>query len=167
MSATDPAAAPVDVNPPLTVGWQGETWQLSGLSPSPMIMLELAHLSESGADTEQQEAYALIFELLEELVHPDDWARFRRFARRHRIEGNELMHGFAKLATEAVVDHPSKRSSVSPDGPPSTASSSRAASSVVAADPMKSPAEIIEDLNLRGRADLAQIVRQSQELQPA
>lgn len=151
----------------LTVDWQGETWQLSGLSPSPMIMLELAHLSEAGADTEQQEAYALIFELLEELVHPDDWTRFRRFARRHRISGDDLMHGFAKAATEAVIDHPSKRSSVSPDGPPATDSSSRVDSSSPAAERVKDPVEVIEDLNLRGRPDLAQIVRQRAELQPA
>jgi hypothetical protein len=163
----DEPTAPDEVNAGLTLEWHGEVWRLSGEMPSQMLMLEMAHLAEAGADTEHQEAFALIFEMLEELVHPDDWTRFRRHARRVRATGDDLMYKFAGPATEAIVGHPTKRSSSSSDGPQPTHSSSTAASSPAATVQPKGPAEVIEDLNRRGRSDLAQMVRQRHALQPA
>lgn len=166
----DEAGAATDqdeVNPALTLTWHDELFRLSGQAPSQMLMLEMAHLAEAGADTEHQEAYALIFEMLEELVHPDDWARFRRHARRVRATGDDLMYNFAGPATEKIVGHPTKRSSALSDGPLRTRSSSTAASSAPAIEQPKGPAEVIDDLNGRGRSDLAQMVRQRQALLPA
>lgn len=163
----DEATEPPEVNDGLTLTWHDEVFRLSGEPPSQMLMLEMAHLAEAGADTEEKEAYALIFEMLQELVHPDDWSRFRRVARRDRASGDDLMYQFAGPATEAIVGHPTKRSSASSDGPPRTRSSSTAASSAPATEQPKGPLEVIEDLNLRGRPDLAQMVRQRHALQPA
>lgn len=147
----------------LTLEFKGETFRLSGQPPSHMAMLELAHLSEDGADTEERAAFAAIYNLIEDLVHPDDWGRFRKHARAVRASGDELMFEFARPATQAVVDRPSKRSSDSSDGPQRTEPSSTAVSSEPATPQIKSPFEVIEDLNRKGRPDLALVVRRRQE----
>lgn len=145
------------------IDFKGEWFRLSGEPPSQMAMMELAAYAEAGADTLDQAAMAVILDVLHDLVHADDWSRFKSHARRSRATGDELMMDFAKRATEAVVDRPSKRSSDASDGPLRTVPSSTVASSSPAPPVLKSPDEIIGEMNGRGRPDLALVVRRRQD----
>lgn len=105
--------------------------------------------------TDAMEAMDAALTLLEQCVHPDDWDRFERVTTEHHVGQEEYMR-FAGRVMSLLASRPTGRSSDSSDGPLITEPSSTVVSS--------SPASaVIEDLNGRGRPDLAQVVRMRQE----
>lgn len=163
MSGDVVALEPVEDDDSVVLEFKGEWFRLSGEAPSQMAMMELAAYAEAGADTMDQAAMAVILDVLHDVVHEDDWSRFKAHARRTRATGDELMMDFTKRAVEAVVDRPSKRSSDASGGPQRTVPSSTGASSAPASPTLKSPDEIIGEMNDRGRPDLALVVRRRQD----
>lgn len=89
---------------------------------SELAVVELGALAEAGEDSETVRAAGVIRGLLAEIVHPEDWAKFRGVCSRFRLDGEKL----AEFAMTVVRDDlPTVRPSVSSDGPLSTDSRSK------------------------------------------
>lgn len=136
---------------PRTIEYAGERFALAdriGLMP----LMRFAHLAKSGVDSDDMEGLDAMYALLKQCFTDEAWGDFERAAERQRADGEELM-GVVKQAIEAIAARPTGRPSDSSGGPESTSESSAGDSS--------SP--VVDQLERRGRPDLALIVRQAEE----
>lgn len=134
-----------------TIPFHGEDYRLAdkmGLMP----LMRFAKLARSGLDSQEMEGLAAMYDLLEQCIDPEDWARFEAAATRERDQGDELMAVVTK-AIELMAARPTLRSSDSSDGPPNTSGSSTGGSS--------SP--VVRRLEQQGRAAQALIVEEAIE----
>lgn len=121
-----------------------------------MPLMRFAVVAQSGVDSNDLEGLAAMHGLLEQAVHPDDWARFQQHATDSRADGDELMEFVGKVMA-VMAGRPTSRSSDSSDGPRVIEPSS----TVVSSSP--GTARVIEMFNDKGRPDLALLVRKRQE----
>lgn len=56
-----------------------------------------------------------VFYVLQDAVHEDDWAEFRKFARENKIDASEILD-FANAALEALAGRPTEDATGSSDG---------------------------------------------------
>lgn len=117
-----------------------------------MALMRFAKVAQSGVDSSTLAGMAALYDVLAQMIHPDDWPRFEAHADRQHAEGDELL-GVVQDVFAAMAGRPTGRSSDSSGGPQIIEPSSTAGSS--------SP--VIARLNGQGRPDLALLVRKRQE----
>jgi hypothetical protein len=146
------------------VRFQGEAF-LAEFPVPPMALMEFAHIAADGVDSSDIEGYAAMYDLLESVIKPEDWDRFKRHAKKTRATDADLQELVGKVVS-GQTERPTGRPSDSSDGPTGTDLKSESA-------PEPSPSE--EPLHARvirmhekaGRPDKALIVLQAQEQQAA
>jgi hypothetical protein len=72
------------------VTFLGEVYRIAdkvGLMP----MMKFAHASSTQLDTGDMEGLAAIYAMLQDCIHPDDWARFERDAITKKAEADDLL----------------------------------------------------------------------------
>lgn len=124
-----------------------------------MALMEFGKLAESGdVDDDPMAQLAVIYDFLEQAVHPQDWKAFKRHAIATKADEEQLLE-FTGKALALIDARPTRRSSDSSDGPRAIEPSSPVASS----SPDTAEARVIEMFNSEGRPDLALMVRKRQE----
>jgi hypothetical protein len=82
-----------------------------------MPLLRFAKLAEAGADTQDMEALAAMYDLIQQCVAEDEWMRFQSHATKVKAGDAEFME-FVRTAMEVMSKkRPTTRSSDSSDGP--------------------------------------------------
>lgn len=130
--------------------FSGESFRIAdriGLMP----LMRFAKVAQSGVDADDMAGLAAMYDLLEQCLADDEWARFQAHADKVRADGDELMALVAEVF-EVLSQRPTSRPSDSSDGPPTTSENS--------ADDSSSP--VVSRLVTQGRRDLAQIVEQAE-----
>lgn len=117
-----------------------------------MPLLRFAHLAKQGVDSDDMEGLVAIYDLLVNVIAPEDWEAFEQHAVDVRAEGDDLMLVVTQ-AIEMISSRPTERPSVSSDGPGRTSPSS----------PGDSSSRVIRRLEKEGRPSIALMVRQAQE----
>jgi hypothetical protein len=136
---------------PRTIEFLGKTFPLAGRIGL-MPVMRFAKAAKSGLDSLDMEALAVLFDLLEQCIAPEEWVRFQDHADEQRADGDDLL----KVVTdtfEVLSARPTRRPSNSSDGPATTAARSTASDF----------AGVIERMERKGRPDLAVMVTQAQE----
>lgn len=140
-----------------TVEWLGEQFHVADRVSS-LTVMRFAKLAKSNIDVAQMEGLAAMYDLLEQCVHPDDWARFEAHADDQRADGEQLL-AVVKQVFAVIAARPTRRSSDSSGGPRTIEPNSTDDSSL----PDTGPDRAIIRLNDQGRPDLARVIRLRQE----
>jgi hypothetical protein len=138
-----------------TVEFHGETYRIAdkiGLMP----LMRFAKTAQEGVDSNDMDGLVAMYDLMEQCLIDEDWAKFTTAATKHRADGEELM-AVVKQAIETMAERPTQRSSDSSDGPPSISGNSTADSSSL----------VVRRLEKQGRPDLALLVRRTEADQAA
>lgn len=138
---------------PKTVEFGGETFAVAERIGH-MALMRFAKAAQSGADSTDMAGLAAMYDLLEQCVEPQDWARFEKAADRTRADGEELMQVVVQVMT-SLTEHPTLQPSDSSDGLRVTEPNSTVDSS----------SRVMSRLN--GRPDLQLMVVQAQEARAA
>lgn len=96
----------------------GETetrWQEFRLSEDVGIMPLMEWAAASDRDVASADGLRAVFYVLQDAVHEDDWAEFRKFAREHKVDATTLLE-FANSALEALAGRPTEDATGSSDG---------------------------------------------------
>jgi hypothetical protein len=137
------------------ISFHGEHFHLAdqvGLMP----LMRFAKIAQDGVDSDDLAGLTAMYDLLQQCIVDEEWARFEVLATRHRDQGDELMQ-VVKQAIETMSARPTQRSSDSSDGPAPTSQSSTAGSS--------SP--VVRRLERQGRAAQALIVQEAEAARAA
>jgi len=134
-----------------TVDFLGEQFRVAERVGALPIM-RFAKAAKSGTDSNDMEGLVALYDLLAQVIHPDDWRRFEAHADAEHADGDQLL-AVVQAALAAVAGRPTGRSSDSSAGPQIIEPSST--------DDSSSP--VIHRLNEQGRPDLALLVRRRQE----
>lgn len=119
-------------------------------------LMRFAKVAKAGTDADEMAGLAAVYDLLGQVVDPDDWAAFEKHADASHADGDMLLE-VVKQAFVVIAARPTGRSSGSPGGPRTIEPSSTVGSS------SQDAAQVIEMFNQRGRGDLALLVRNRQE----
>lgn len=119
---------------------------------SALALMRFAKVASGGADTDEMTGLAAMYDLLQQVVNPADWAAFEEHADGVRAQPEDLL-AFIQEVFEILSDRPTGPPSVSTDGRQNTSEPSAAGSS--------SP--VITRLEAAGRPDLAAMVRQADQ----
>jgi hypothetical protein len=133
------------------VEFAGESFAMAkriGLMP----LMRFAKIAQGGVDSQELAGLAAMYDLLEQCIAPEDWARFQAAADRSRADDEELMAVVGEVI-ERLSDRPTRRPSDSSAGSPTTALKSTA-----------SPSSPVLQ-RLAGRQDLQAFVVAAQEAQ--
>lgn len=117
-----------------------------------MPLMRFAHLASAGVDSEDMEALAAMYDLLEQCLADEDWGRFQRAATKSRADGEALM-GVVQKAIEVIGERPTGPASDSSGGP--TVIEPKSVSVPVSSEPLR----LIRELEGQGRADKAEFVK--------
>lgn len=124
-----------------------------------LAVMRFAKIAKAGVDASELDGMVAMYDLLGQLIHPDDWSRFEDFADTQHADGDQLLE-LVQEVFALIAARPSGRSSDSSDGPRTIEPSS----TVVSSSPDTDPSEaVISRLNSAGRPDLALLVRRRQE----
>ena len=121
-------------------------------------IMRFAKVAKAGVDASELDGMAALYDLLEQVIHPDDWQKFERHADQQRADGEQLL-GVVQGVFELLAARPTGRSSDSSDGPRTIEPSSTADSS----SPDTGTTRVIGRFNDQGRPDLALLVRKRQD----
>lgn len=128
------------------IEFAGETFATAdkiGLMP----LMRFAKVAKAGADAQDMDGLAALYDLLKQCIAPADWQRFEDAADRTQAEGDELMGVIGKVF-EALSERPTRLPSDSSAGQTPTPPSSEDASYL----------RVVKRLEDEGRPDLALIV---------
>jgi hypothetical protein len=121
-----------------------------------MPMMRFAKVAKAGVDSDDLDGLAAMYDLLEQCIADDEWARFQAHADRTRADGDELM-SVVKRVFEVLSERPTRRPSDSSGGPLTTEPSSTDGSF----------SQVIAREEAAGRPDRALILVQAQEARAA
>jgi hypothetical protein len=79
------------------------------------IMPLMEWAAASDRDVASADGLRAVFYVLQDAVHEDDWAEFRKFAREEKVDATELLE-FANSALEALAGRPTEDATGSSDG---------------------------------------------------
>lgn len=132
-----------------TVTFHGDTFEV--VEPSQLALMEFASVAKTGADSDEMDGLAAMYELIRQCFDDTTWARFRASAMKHRSRGDELMEVVGQVFV-IFAGRPTSRLSVSTDGPSATAQNSTS--------DFATRAEILEP----GRPDLQVVLLRNMEM---
>lgn len=136
------------------ISFAGEEFHVAeriGLMP----LMRFAHLASAGVDSEDMEALAAMYDLLEQCVANGEWQRFQRAATRTRADGEALM----KVVQDAIAvlsERPTGRPSDSSDGP--TTTRPKSAIGQVSSESRDDYLAVVKEWEDKGRPDTALMV---------
>lgn len=133
-----------------TLTFLGEQFRVT--QPGALALMRFARSAKGGSDANDLDGLAAMYDLLSQVLEPDDWARFEAHADRCHATGDQLL-GFVQEVLVSVAERPTGRPSDSSAGPQIIEPSS----------PDDSSSPVIRRLNDQGRPDLALLVRKRQE----
>ena len=148
-----------------TIEFKGEKFGAEFPVP-PMALMEFAHIAAGDVDSSDLQGFAAMYDLLESVIKPEDWGRFRRHAKKSRATDRDLQELVIKVVT-GQTDRPTQRPSDSSDGPVSTEQKSESAPEPLPSAEEPLHARVIRMHEKAGRPDKALIVLQAQEQQMA
>lgn len=134
-----------------TVDFLGEQFKVAD-KVGALPLMRFAKVARAGVDAGELEGLAAMYDLLGQVIHPDDWSRFEDHADKEHADGDQLL-ALVQEVFALMAARPTGRSSDSSDGPQTIEPSST--------DDSSSP--VISRMNERGRPDLALLVRKRQE----
>lgn len=117
-----------------------------------MPLMRFAKVAKAGADSQDMDGLAALYDLLEQSIADTDWERFQAAADRTRADGEELMGVIGKVF-EALSERPTRLPSDSSAGQTATPQSSADASYL----------RVVERLEGEGRPDRALMVLMANE----
>src|SRR4051812_22683285 len=120
-----------------------------------MALAEFAHVSQGGADSNDMDGLAAMYDLFESVIEPEDWERFKRHAKKSRASDKDLMLLVRKVIT-GQTDRPTQRPSDSSAGPESTEQSSESVQA--SSEPADLTLRVVQRLEAEGRPDKALLV---------
>ena len=89
-----------------TVEYHGETLRLAD-SIALMALMRFAKIAQSGADSDDMDGLVAMYDLLEQVIDPEDWSRFEFLATKHRDQQDALLQviqdGITKIAARPTV----------------------------------------------------------------
>jgi hypothetical protein len=129
----------------------GETFELPDRF-NMRLFTRFGTLAKKGVDSEDIEGVAMIDQLINQCLRPEDVDRFDEVCDRERPDFDELMEFVMGVVAE-VTERPTKRPSDSSDGPTPTKPSSPADSSL----------RVIHRLEEEGRPSIALMVQQREQ----
>lgn len=121
-----------------------------------MPLMRFAKVAKAGGDSNNLDGLAAMYDLLEQVIDPAEWARFQEHADKVRADGDQLMTVVGEVFA-AIADRPTGRPSASSGGPKSTKQKSAGGSS----------SKVIRRLEKSGRPDLALMVTMADEVRSA
>lgn len=121
-----------------------------------MSLMKYAKVAQRGVSSVSMEGLAATYDLIEQCIAADDWARFQAHAEKVKADGDDLL-GVIREVFAIVADRPTGPQSVSSTGPRTIEPSSEVVSSSPAMD------ATIHRFNQEGRGDLAFMVKKRQE----
>jgi hypothetical protein len=125
-----------------------------------MALAEFAHVSQGGADSNDMDGLAAMYDLFESVIDPEDWDRFKRHAKKSRATDKDLMLLVRKVIT-GQTDRPTVRPSDSSDGPEVTEPSSE--SEQDSSEPSDLTLRVVQREERGGRPDRALMVLMAHE----
>ena len=134
-----------------TVDFLGESFRVADRVGA-LPLMRFAKIAKSGVDANELDGLVAMYDLLGQVIHAEDWARFEDHADDQHADGDQLLE-LVQEALALVAARPTGRLSDSSDGPQTIEPRSTDVSS--------SP--VISRLNEQGRPDLALLVRKRQE----
>ncbi len=117
-----------------------------------MPLMRFAKVAKAGADAQDMDGLAALYDLLQQCIDPADWVRFEAAADRTHAEGDELMAVIGKVF-EALSERPTRQPSDSSAGQQTTPQSSGDGSYL----------QVVKRLEDEGRPDRALIVQMANE----
>lgn len=89
-----------------TVEYHGEQLRLADRIAL-MALMRFAKIAQSGADSDDMDGLVAMYDLLEQVIDPEDWPRFEFLATKHRDQQDELLaviqDGITKIAARPTV----------------------------------------------------------------
>jgi hypothetical protein len=79
------------------------------------IMPLMEWAAASDVDVASADGLRAVYYVLQDAVHEEDWAEFRRYSREHKVKAEELLD-FANAALEVLAGRPTEAASGSSDG---------------------------------------------------
>ena len=128
-----------------TVTFKGEAFTLRG-KVGLMPMMRFARAAKGGADANEMEGLAAMYDLLRSCIATDEWSRFEAHADDTAASQEELLD-VVKQTYEALSSRPTSQ--------PSDSSGGLTSSSATSTDDSSSP--VIRRLETSGRSDLASV----------
>ena len=150
---------PTEADAERFVSFKGEQFAVTFPVP-PMALMEFAHIAVGDVDSNDMEGLNAMYELLESVIEPDDWQRFKRHAKKTRAVDKDLMMLVRKVI-RGETDRPTVRPSDSSDGPEVTAPSSE--SEQDSAEPEDLQLRVVRREEALGRPDRALMVLMAHE----
>ena len=92
-----------------------------------MPLMRFAHAARKGANADDMEGLAAIYDMLRDCIHPGDWDRFEADATTKKAEGDDLLPVVTQTI-ELLTARPTQRPSDSSAGPSKTSESSTGSS---------------------------------------
>lgn len=115
-----------------------------------MPLMRFAKVAQSGVDSDDMAGLAAMYDLLEQCIAPEEWARFQKSADDSRADGEQLMAVVTEVM-QRIADRPTSRPSDSSAGPPPTS-------------PKSTDGSYLRVIGrYEGRPDIQQIIVQAQE----
>jgi hypothetical protein len=148
-----------------TIQLKGETFAVTFPVP-PMALMDFAAIAVGNVSSNDLEGLAAMYELLESVVEPEDWARFKKHAKKTRATDDELWL-LVRRVINGQTDHPTSPPSDSSDGPATTKPSSEPDSSSPVAEKAEEWLRVKTRLEEAGRPDKALMVLEAQEAMAA
>jgi hypothetical protein len=117
-----------------------------------MPLMRFAKVAKAGADANDMDSLAALYDLLEQCIAPSDWHRFEATADESRADGDALM-GLVRQVFAVLAERPTSLPSDSSGGQTSTPQNSADASYL----------RVVKRLEAEGRPDTALIVQMANE----
>jgi hypothetical protein len=118
------------------------------------MWMRFAKAARGGVDAYSMEGAALVQEVLEASVHPEEWVEFERTATEHRCDPDTMWQALMD-ALEVIAQRPTRRLSDSSDEPTIPSAPPRSEEGSASA--------VVRELEAKGRPDLALVVVKAQE----
>lgn len=139
--------------------FKGEQFAVTFPVP-PMALMEFAHIAVGDVDSNDMEGLNAMYELLESVIEPEEWQRFKRHAKKTRAVDEDLM-GLVRRVIRGETDRPTVRPSDSSDGPVVT--EPRSEFEQDSSEPADLTMRVVRRLEAEGRPDKALLVLKTAE----
>jgi hypothetical protein len=149
-----------------TVELLGARFAVREQGVSLLALMKFATVAKRGKTSDDMEGLAALYALLQSCIDPAEWQAFEDHANDRGAQGEDLM-GVVRDAVQAYAARPTQLPSGSPDGRSTTGTSSAGGSSSPAASVPTGSRQVQEDLERRGRPDIALVVAKAREASTA
>lgn len=145
-----------------TVEFAGKRFPIREQGVSLLALMKFATIAKAGKTSDDMEGLAALYKLLRSCIDEDSWEAFEDHANDVGADGEQLMRVVTDAITAAAA-RPTQQPSGSPGGRSTTGTSSAGGSSSPGSSIRQGDRGVQEDLEQRGRPDLALVVKRARE----